>query len=55
MIKRPKLADSHDGFEANCEFALMKFRGQKTHEADPMIKYLISLGRITDLFWIPCN
>ena len=42
MIKRPRLADSHDSFEANYGFALVKFRGQKIHEDDPMMKYLIS-------------
>ena len=45
MIKRPRLADSHDGFEANCGFALVKFRGQNIYEVDPMMKSLISLGR----------
>ena len=52
MIKRPRLADSHDSFKENCDFALVKFRGQKTHEDDPMMKYFISLGRIRNLFWI---
>ena len=44
MIKRPRLADSYDGFEANCGFALVKLRGQKIHDNDPMMKYL-SWGR----------
>ena len=40
MIKKPRLADSNDGFGANCGFALVKFKGQKIHEDDPMMKYL---------------
>ena len=55
MIKRPRLADSHDSFKENCDFVLVKFRDQKTHEDDPMMKYFISLGRIRNLFWIPLN
>ena len=45
MIKMTRVADSHDGFGANCGFSLVKFRGEKIHEDDPMMKYLISWGR----------
>ena len=45
MIKMTRVADSYDGFKVNCGFALVKLRGQKVLEVDPMMKYLISWGR----------